>query len=169
MIEALKIGSIWTVEHWLKGIKINQFDQENLFVLEGRNYILDVVFSGGTLISNWYVALYEDNHTPDANDNYAVPGYTETTAYDGGARPGWQPGSVSGAIITNSANKASFTFNASKTIYGGGLVGGGTDPTTPGDVAGGGKLLCESLFSSPEAVISGSVLKITIQITLAAS
>jgi len=165
----LNIGSIWHWQHWLDGLLINQWNDKNLCTLEGRNHFLDSAINGGTQIANWYVAPFEDDHTPAAGDNYATPGFTECTAYEETARPGWQGGTVSGAVVDNSANRASFTFNASKTIYGAALFGGGSAPTTKGDAAGGGVLFCESQFSSPETVINGSVLKVKIEITLSAA
>jgi hypothetical protein len=165
----LKIGTIWTWEHWLDDILINAWVERNLCVLEGRNYILSAALAGGTQISAWYVVPFEDNHTPASGDNYATPGFTECILYDETTRPGWQSGSVVAAVVNNSSNKASFSYNASKTIYGAALVGGGTDPETKNDQAGGGVLFCESKFLSPEGVINGSVLKVTVEITLSAA
>ncbi|GAG37639.1 unnamed protein product, partial [marine sediment metagenome] len=46
------------------------------------------------------------------------------------------------------------------------LVGGGTAASTKDDQAGSGTLFCESQFSGgAEAVMSGSVLKVTVEIT----
>lgn len=165
----LKIATIWNWEHWLDGVSINQWTESNLCVLEGRNHVLESALAGGTQIDTWYVAPFEDNHTPASGDNYATPGFTECIAYEEATRPGWQSGSVVAAVVNNTSNKASFTFNASKTIYGASLVGGGTDANTKGDAAGGGVLFCESKFSVSESVINGSVLKVTVEITLSAA
>ncbi len=103
---------------------------------------------------------------PASGDNYATPGFTESTAYEGSTRPGWTPGTVSGAVVGNSANRASFTFNATKEIFGAAIVGGGTDPSTKDDQAGGGVLFCESKFAASENVINESVLKVLVELTL---
>lgn len=164
--EILKYGTIWQVEHFRRGELIGFSQHHNLFVDEGITYALDVAFSGGSAITSWYVVLFEDNHTPAAGDTYATPGFTETTAYDESTRPAWSEAGVSGKQLTNSASKASFTFNATKTIYGGGLVGGGTAASTKGDAAGGGKLLCESQFTGgSKSVESTDVLKVTVTLT----
>ena len=164
----LKIATIWNWEHWFDGVLINAWVEKNLCVLEGRNHVLGSALAGGTQITAWYVAPFEDDHTPAAGDNYATPGYTECIAYEESTRPGWQSGSVVAAVVNNSSNKTSYTFNASKTIYGASLVGGGTDPEVKDDQAGGGILLCESKFSVAEVVVNGSVLKVTVEITLSA-
>jgi len=55
---------------------------------------------------------------------------------------------------------------AAPTTGAAGLVGGGTAASTKDDTAGGGTLFCESQFSGgAEAVMSGSVLKVTVSIT----
>jgi hypothetical protein len=168
-MNGLNFSTVWTWEHWFWNILLNQWTEKNLCVLEGRNHAIEIVFGGGTQITNWYVAPFEDNHNPASGDNYAAPGFSECIAYDETTRPGFQGGSVSGGIIDNSANRASFTFNEIKTIFGAALVGGGADPDTKGDNAGGGILFCESKFSTPENVIIGSVLKVKIEITLSAA
>ena len=66
----------------------------------------------------------------------------------------WDEAGVPGGIkvITNSASKADFTMNASKTIYGGFLVGG---IATVADTKGGtgGTLKAASEFGASRAVI----------------
>jgi hypothetical protein len=170
LLENLAIGSVWRWERWHNGILLRRWQDHNLCTLEGRNHILDAVFAGATQISTWYVVPFEDNHTPAAGDTYAVPGFTESTAYDETTRPQWQNGSVAAGVISNTLIKASFAFNALKTIYGGALVGGGTDGPTKNDQAGGGALFCASQFSGgAEAVMNGSTLKVTIEINLLSS
>lgn len=172
MEQKLKLGSIWEWEQWRPVSArsgawslVDSWEEHNICTDEGINHVLDAAFSGGTQITAWYVAIFEDDHTPAAGDTYATPGYTESTAYDEATRPQWQEAGVTSKSITNSANKASFTINATKTIYGGALVGGGSAPSTKGDSAGGGKLYCVAQFSSgSKAVVDDDVLKVTITI-----
>lgn len=165
-MENLWIGSTWHWEHWFKEHFIRGWTERNLVTLEGRNSVLGVQFASGTQITAWYVAPFENDHTPAAGDTYAVPGYTECTTYDETTRVQWQQGGAAAGVISNTAIKASLTFNAVKDIYGAGLVGGGTAASTKSDTAGGGTLFCESQFSGgSEAVMSGSVLKVTVSIT----
>jgi len=164
--EGMKIFSVWEWEHWRGGKLIDTWKEKNLCTDEGLNHVIDVAFSAATQITAWYIALFEDDHTPAAGDTYAVPGFTESTAYTETNRPAWQEAGPSAKVITNSANKATFTINATKTIYGAALVGGGTGANTKDDQAGGGTLFCESQFSSgPKAVENTDVLKVTVTIT----
>lgn len=168
--EQPQIGSIWAWEHWRDGKLIDSWAERNLMAYEGLNHILDVTFSDATQITDWYIAIFEDDFTPASNNTYAVPHYTESTAYTEANRPGWQEGGVTARSITNSANKASFSINATKTIYGASLVGGGTGADTKGDAAGGGTLMCVSRFATGgKSVENGDTLKVTVTISLTGS
>lgn len=170
------ISSIWDVEHWRQGedglYLLSKTQDTNVVTNQGLDKLLNVMFgaAGGgeeTQITTWYVTLVESNTTPAAGLTYATPTYTESTAYTEGTRPAYVETASSGQSINNSASKATFTINASKTIYGSSLVGGGTAPTTKGDTAGGGYLYCYSLFGSSKSVVSSDVLNITITLTAA--
>lgn len=166
MLTALEIGSIWTFEclrrdvvAWTKVIK-------NLMTLEGRNSMLNVYFNSGTQITAWYIALFESNTTPASGDTYAVPTFTECTAYSETTRPVWTPVSATTGVITNEASKATFTFTTSKTLYGGALVGGGSAASTKGDVAGGGILQASAKFGTAIDALSGDILRVTVSVQL---
>jgi hypothetical protein len=160
------LGSLWEWEHWRGGKLIDKWTDYNLMTDEGIEYIMDAALSGGTPITSFYLLLFEDDHTPAAGDTYATPGFTETEAIDEATRPAWSEAGIASKVITNSASKATFTFNDTKTIYGGALVGGGTDPDTIADAAGGGVLICENQFSGgSKEVVSTDVLKVTCTIT----
>jgi hypothetical protein len=166
-VEKALLGSVWEWEHWRDGSRIDSWVERNLCTNEGLDYLLDAAFSGATAISTWYVAVYDNNHTPASNNTYATPGFTEATNYSG-TRPQWEEGGVSSKSITNSANKASLTFTSAATIYGAALVGGGTAATTKGDAAGGGTLFNVSAFSSgAKSMASSDILKVTLTITAA--
>ena len=170
MAENARPGSVWDWECFDKngGLKWRE-SVHNLVTNEGLDHYLDVALSSATQITAWYVALFEDDHTPAAGNTYATPGYTESEAYDEATRPAWTEAGVSSQSITNSASKASFTMNATKTIYGGALVGGGSAASTTGNTAGGGKLLCLSAFSSGKPVEDDDVIKLTITASMSAS
>jgi hypothetical protein len=162
---AFNIGSIWNWEHWRGGQLIDQWTERNLVTDEGLTHVLDVAFSDATQITDWYIAVFSNDHTPAAGNTYAVPGYTEATAYTGD-RQGWVEAGVTSKSITNSASKASLPFTGSVTIYGGALVGGGSAAATKADTAGGGVLFCVSQFTSgSKAMENGDVLKVTVTIT----
>ena len=170
MAENARPGSVWNWECFDKNGKLKWRESiHNLVTEEGRDHYLDVALSSGTQITAWYIELFESDHTPAAGNTYATPGYTPSDAYDEETRPAWTEAGVSSQSITNSASKASFTMDATKTIYGGSLVGGGSAATTKKDAAGGGTMLCLSAFSAGQPVNDDDVIKITITATMAAA
>lgn len=163
----IPVGTKWEFEHFRKGKLIDQWEQGNVNTDEGLDAFLDIMFHGSTQIATWYICTFENDYTPLITNTYAVPGYTECTAITEGTRPIYNEAAASSKMITNTANKATFTYNATKTIYGAALVGGGTNPTVKGDTAGGGTLFASSAFDTSKSVVSTDVLLITCSITLA--
>lgn len=138
----------------------------NVCTTEGLNRLLDVMFHGTTQITTWYIGLFESNTVPAITATYAAPIFTESTAYDEATRPAFVEAAASNKVLTNSANKAVFTMNAEKTIYGGFLCGGGTDGSTKGDTAGGGVIFNAAQFGSgSKAVVDDDVLQVTVTLT----
>jgi hypothetical protein len=165
-MENLKIGSNWKFECRSKDGKLKWEDEiHNVVTDEGFTKLLDVMFHGGTQITTWYILLYETNTTPTTSTTYATPIFTETSSYDEANRVEYNEAAATGNAITNSANKARFTFNASKTIYGGALVGGGVAPSTKGNIAGGGTMFCAALLDAAKVVTDDDYLDITITIS----
>jgi len=168
--------SIWEVEHLRRKQRGSLYEwglvtpvdiSGNICTDEGLNRLLDVMFHATIQITTWYVVIFESNTTPDADTTYATPVYTESTAYDESTRPEYVEAAASSKSLTNSANKAEFTINATKIIYGGALVGGGTDASTKGDAAGGGVIYCASRFGSSKSVVNDDILRVTITINAA--
>jgi len=163
-----KFGFVYKFEQFRNGELIGTVEKHNLVTDEGLTYLLDVGLSAGTQITAFYVVPFENNHTPAAANTYAVPGYTECTAYDEATRPAFTDAGVSGKSLTNAASKASYTFNDTKTIYGAALVCGGTDPTVKGNTAGGGKLISlVNVGANAKAMLDDDVLKITVTSSIA--
>jgi len=157
------IGGIFTVDHYREGDLLSSDSSHNIMVNEGLNHVLSVLVAGTTQIDPWYVALFEGNYTPIAGDSASdiASNSTETTAYDESVRQTYVEGTASGQSIDNSASKASFTMNATKTIYGGFLASINTKSGTTGT------LLCASRFDASKSVVATDVLDI--QYTLSAS
>lgn len=163
-----KLKGIFTLEIFDKNGKLKSVTKsKNIVVDEGLDSILDVYLHGSTQITTWYCVLFENDFTPDGDETYAVPGYTECEAYDEANRPEYEEAAASSQTTTNSANKATFTFSGTKTIYGAALVGGGTDADTKGDAAGGGTLFCAAKFGSSRGVEDDDVGNLTYEITAA--
>jgi len=135
----------------------------NLVVNEGLNALLDIMFHADTQITTWYVGIFEGNYTPVATDTAAniASNSTESTAYDEASRQEYNEAAASGQSITNSANKATFTINATKTIYGAFLISNSTKGGTSGT------LFSASRFSASRSVIALDSLLITYTITAA--
>jgi hypothetical protein len=163
------VKSIWDVEHYRDGKLLDVTSDHNTCTAEGLNALLDIMFHGTTQITTWYVLLFESDTTPADGTTYATPVFTESTAYDEVTRPAYTEAAASGKSMTNSANKAVFTIDASKTIYGAALVGGGTDANTIDDQAGGGTMYCASKFGSSKVVVDNDVINVTITLTAADS
>jgi len=162
------IHSIWDVEHWRKDFLLSQTRDHNTVTNEGLDALLDIMFHAATQCTTWYVLIFETDTTPAAGTTYAVPVFTETNAaYDEATRVEYVEAAASSQSLTNSANKATFTMNDTKTIYGAALVGkGGVAASTKGDVAlADAFMYCASKFASSKAVISGDSLKVSITLT----
>ncbi len=170
--DTIRIGSWWVWEHWRQRKsgnyrQIDDWENGNLCTDQGLTDCLGVHFSGNTQKTSWYLLTFEDDHTPAAGDTYAVPGFTECEAIDEATRPAWSEAGAAAKAISNTASKASFTYDDTKTIYGGAMVGGGTDADTIGDTAGGGVLFNESQFTSgSKAVIATDILKVSVALSI---
>lgn len=165
LVQKALVKSTWDWEQYRDGVLIGQWQESNICTDEGLNALLDIMFHASTQLTTWYLLIFETDTTPAAGTTYAVPVFTECTAYTEGTRPEFVEAAASGKSLTNSANKADFTMNASKTIYGAALVGGGTGASTKGNTAGGGTMYCASKFAASKAVESSDVLKVTCTLT----
>ena len=162
-----KIKGYWEVRCFgLDGILKWVERVHNLVTDEGLNHMLNTEFTGSTQISPWRLVLFEDDHTPLAGDTYAVPGFTEFEAYDEAVRPEFNETSSTAESISNADNQAVFSVNDTKTLFGAGLLGGGSAPDTKGNVAGGGTLFSSVKFGSSQGVLSGEVLNVSYTVTL---
>lgn len=165
MENILKVGGVFKVEQYRDGVKIDEWEDHNIIVNEGLNHILDVVLHGSTQATTWYVGLFEANYTPVATDTGAniAANSTESTAYDESARQTWTEAAASSQSITNSASKATFTINASKTIYGAFLISDNTKGGTAGT------LFAASKFSASRSVVPTDQLLVTYTVSAASS
>jgi hypothetical protein len=162
---AMKVGAVYDFEQWRGGVLIDTWSDHNIIPTEGLNHILSVACANGSQVSVWYVGLFEGNYTPIAGNVMSTFAATanECDAYTEGARPSWTESTPSAGSTTNSANKAVFTMNASKTLYGAFLSSNAViDSTT-------GVLLSASRFSTAKAVDSGDELRVTVTLTITSS
>jgi len=181
-----KLRGVFTTECWRKGLpkdlskpyQLRVFPDglrhlvwedvsQNIITDQGLNHILNVWLHAATQITTWYCVISETNTAASSGLTYSVPSFTELQAYDGATRPEYNEANSTAKSTTNSANKAVFTINATKTLYGAALVGGGTAATTKGDTAGGGTLGCYALFGSSRGVIATDIINLTYTVTSA--
>ncbi len=133
---SFKVWGIYDIEHWRRRQHgalyswdmIHKESTHNVCTAEGLNAILDIMFHGTTQITTWYCLVFETDTTPSDATTYAVPVFTECQAYAEATRPEYVEAAASSKSITNSANKAVFTFNATKDIFGAALVGAELPP-----------------------------------------
>jgi hypothetical protein len=156
---------VFVVECWRNRKLVWVERSKNLIVNQGLNHALNVIFHGETQIGTWYCAFVESNTTPAAGMTYASPTYTECTAYTEANRQEYVEAESTAQKTSNTSNKATININATKTLYGAAIVGGGSAPSTKGDTAGGGKLFCFSLFATSRGVISGDIVRLTYEVT----
>ena len=155
----------YIVEHVREGVVIDSMDVTNLVPTQGLTHILDVVCKGGAQVPTWYIAPYEGDFTPSATDTAAsLPAAAvECTAYAEAARQTWVEGAVSGGSVTNVDNRAEFTMNATKTIYGCWLSSVPTKGSTSGIA------LSVVRFPASKTYQSGDIMRITAPVSLTAS
>lgn len=161
-INAMPMG-IFDVEHRRKGDLLERVLGSNVIPAAALNDILSVYLGGGTQKLSWYIALFEGNYTPTSAltaANFASTA-TECTAYDEASRVLYEPAAPSGGVMDNSAARALFTMNATKTVYGGALLSVATKSATTGVLAAAAR------FPLARNVVDDDELSVRYTITLA--
>jgi hypothetical protein len=159
------VGGVFEFELVRDGKVIDKWQDHNLVVNEGLNDLLQVYLGNGTQKATWYVGLFEGNYTPVATVTAATvaSAATECVAYGELTRPEWVEAAASAQQITNTASKATFTINASKTVYGAFLI----SENTKGGITG--VLFAASRFSTARALINGDQLLVTYTVQAASA
>lgn len=136
-------------------------DVSNLIPTEGLNYMLGTSLTGVAQSSTWYIALFEGNYTPAAGVTAATfpADATECTAYTEASRVTWTPGAISAGSVSNTASKAVFTMNATKTVYGIAQTSVATKSATTGT------LISVARFSVAKSVVATDILNVTSTLT----
>jgi len=159
----LLVGGAYTGQIIRDGKVIDEFEDSNLVVNEGLNSLLNIMFFASTQITAWYLGVFEGNYTPVAGLTAATvtSASTECTAYASATRPAYTAATSSAQSTTNSASRASFVFNATKTVYGAFLVSNSTKSSTAGT------LFSAARFGTSKSVVSGDELLLTYTFTAA--
>lgn len=151
------VGGTYFIDQVRDGKVIDRWSIHNLVPNEGLNAILGVMFSSTSKISSWYIAPFEGNYNPSAGDTAAtiVASATESTAYNETSRALYSTAAPSAQSVTNAASKATFTFNAAKTLYGVFMSSASAKSAKTG------VLMSVSKFDTPRTVASGDQLQVT--------
>lgn len=157
----LHVGGVFHGQHIRAGEVIDEWEDHNLVCNEGLDHLLNVYFHGTTAVGTWYLGVFEGNYTPVSTVTAATitSASTECTAYDESTRQAFDDAAASSQSITNSASKATFTFNATKTIYGAFLASASAKSATTGT------LFSAARFSSAKAVVAADQLLLTYTFT----
>jgi len=147
------------------GRVIDQFETKNIVVNQGLNYLLGASLGAQSVVTAWYIALFSNNYTILASDTAATIAANagEVTQYTAGVRQTWSSAPPASQSITNSATQASFTFNASLTVYGAFLISSSAINGTSGTLFSGAQ------FGSPKSVVSSDILQLTYTFTAASA
>lgn len=147
------------IEHYRGGVLLDVYSLHNDITNEGKNEILDIMFSDGTQIAaaSWYIGLISNSgySALAAGDTMGSHGgWTEFTGYTQATRVAWGPGNPASQSITN-ASPATFDINASGTLKGIFVTSNSTKSGTTG------KLWATGLFAADVPVSNGDQMKIT--------
>ena len=155
--QKLLVGGRYEGQIIRDGQVIDEFADDNIVCNEGLTSLLNIMFHGDTQITTWYLGVFEGNYTPVAGVTAAsiTAASTECTAYDEATRQAYDEAAAASQSITNSASRATFTFNATKTIYGAFLVSNSTKSGTTGT------LFSAARFSASKSVVLGDQLLLT--------
>lgn len=153
----LRVGGEFIVEHVRNGEVIDTERCPNIVVNEGLNHLLDVLLHGSTQVNPWYIGLFEGNYTPLASVTAATitAASTECTAYDESTRAEYVEAAASSQSTTNAASKATFTMNATKTVYGAFMVSASAKSATTGT------LLSAARFGTAKSLADDDQLLVT--------
>lgn len=164
--EELEVYANFEVECRDKDGKLKWIEAfRNTVMTVGKNEVLDKTFKASAYTASWFVGLIQsDNFSAiAAADTMAShAGWEECVAYSEANRQALTLGSVSAGSVNNSASKAVFTMNATKTVKGLFVVTNNTKSGTTGT------LFSAGLFSGGDrAVISTDVLNCTVTLNAA--
>lgn len=137
---------------------------DNLIPQVGVDQLAGLITGASAAINSWYVGVFAGNYVPTSSTTAAdLPtNAAEATGYSETARPAWNKAYDGVSLITSSANRASFTFTADTTLYGGFLV------SSAAKAGATGVLLSIARFTTPYVIPAGSVFKLGVAISLSA-
>lgn len=133
----------------------------NLVTTLGLNALLDNSFNAAAGSVAWYVGLKGTGSMAAGDTMGSHAGWSEITPYSDANRPAWTKNAAASAgAMSNSSSKASFTINATATVYGAFLTSNNTKGGTTGTLFGGGD------FSASRGVAAGDTLNVQVDLSV---
>lgn len=161
--DRLLVGGTFYVKQYDKnGILVDQWEAKNIVTDEGVTHALDVTLSNGSQVTTWYVGLKGTGAVAAGNTAAGIGttnSWSEDTNYSESVRQTWTDAGVSSKSLTNAASVASFSINATTTIYGAFLISNSTKSGTSG------VLFAAANFSSSKSLNNGDTLEVTYAIS----
>lgn len=147
------------------GRVIDEFECKNIVVNQGLNYLLGASLGAQSVVTAWYIGLFSNNYTILSSDTAATIAASagEVTQYTAGVRQTWSSSPPASQAISNSATQASYTFNATLTVYGAFLISSSAIGGTSGTLFSGAQ------FGSPKSVVNSDILQLTYTFTAASA
>lgn len=136
------------------------FVDHNLLPQVAVDHIAGLIRGTVSTIGTWYVGLFEANYVPVSGATAADLPAIECVTYSEATRPEWVEAYDGVSVIDSLASKATFTFTASKRVYGAFLVSASTKGGNTGT------LLSIARFSQPKDIDSGEVFTVAAGLTL---
>jgi hypothetical protein len=160
-VHKLSLSGKYTGQIIRDGKVVDEWEDNNIIVNQGLDSVLNVYLDAATQLPSWFLGVFEGNYTPVATDTAATiaGNSTECSAITNATRPPWTPAASSGQSITNAAARATFTFNATKTIYGAFLISNSTIGGTSGS------LFSAARFATAKPVVNLDQLLLTYTFT----
>jgi len=150
-------------------------ETKNLVVNVGLQYMAGTALDGATgRITTWFIGLWGAgaSNTPAASDTMlSHNGWVEATPYSNATRPAATFAAATTAnpsVVTNTANKASFSINTTATVGGAFLVGGAVNVADQKGGTGGTLFSGADFTGGDRSVVSGDTLQVTYQFSLSA-
>lgn len=163
----VKASGIFT--HWVNGEDMRQ--DHNMWVTEGRNHALDVVFGSGTQSTTWYLALFTGNVSVASTwtaanfASNATENTSTTEGYTNSTRPVWTKDAAasSGSITNNASNKINYTFAtaSSVTVRGAGFLTTNTRGGTTGVLMSASRFAADRTMANTDVLSVGYTLSLT--------
>ncbi len=140
-----------------------RLDYENLVVNIGLDHALDVVLSGGSQDTSWFIGLLAASPSPAAGWGTSDIDSNDFIAYDEASLQAFVDGGVSGQSCSNTASPAVFTCSTNSSSVGGAyLIGTNAKGTAAGTLYAAG-----AFTGGNKALDDGDTLEVTATFTAA--